>query len=285
MIPALVAAERSTRNAACKETSRRPRPQDRAEDREEPFIAEIRPGVDAAVDRALERLQSGAGRAVEPEIKALLKEHPDYHSTHFAMGVYLAAVVGDPAGAVTFFEKATQIFPPYPEAHFNLGNAARLACDVTKAVKAYRAAVHYSQAGDGIAEMAREELRVLERILLRTTSFRNLDAYLANAKLFDEAFERLANRDFENAIQLFGRVLLENPDHVQSFGNMALAYAGLGKRAAAMECFEKALALDPQYEPAIFNRRITEKMREGEPFVPDAIQQTYYYAERLNRAR
>ena len=60
---------------------------------------------------------------------------------------------------------------------------------------------------------------------------------MANAKLFDEAFVRLAHQDFEKAVQIFNRVLSENPTHVQSFGNLALAYAGLGKRAEAHGVF------------------------------------------------
>ena len=261
------------------------RPRGVAEDREEPFIAELRPDLDAAVDRVLERMELGAGRAVEPEIKALLEKNPRSHMTHYVMGVYIAMVMKDPIGAIPFFEKAVQIFPPFPEAHYNLGTAARLACDVPKAVKALRAALRYSQDDDGIAERARKELHFLETTVLKTSPFPNLDAYLANAKLFDEAFECLNKRDFENAVQLFRRVLSGNPKHVQSFGNLALAYAGLGQRAAAMECFESALALDPGYEPALTNRRVVARMREGVPFFPDAIQETHYYLERLNRAR
>jgi tetratricopeptide (TPR) repeat protein len=265
-----------------KDQAARPR-SSAAEDPEKPFIAELRPELDEAVERVLARLESGAGRAVEPEIKALLQEHPRYHSTNFAMGVYLAMVVKDPAGAIPFFEKAVQIFPPFPEAHFNLGNAARFAGDVGKAAQAYRAAMRYSRDDDGIAKMARDELHALEKILLKTTSFPDLDAYLANAKLFEEAFDRLTSRDFAKAAELFNRVLSENPKHVQSYGNLALAYAGLGQRAAAMECFDRALALDPRYEPALVNRRVTARMREGEPFIPDGIEETNYYLERLNR--
>jgi len=255
------------------------RPRIVAEDRGEPFIADLRPDLDEAVDRLLERLEFGAGRSVEPEIKAMLENHPSHHLTHYAMGVYIAMVVKDPVGAMPYFEMAVQIFPPFPEAHFNLGNAARQACDITKAVVAYRAAVRYSQNGDEIAAMARNELHFLERILLESSPFQNLDAYLANAKLFDEAFVRLTERNFEEAAQLFNRVLSENPKHVQSFGNLALAYAGLGKRAAALECLAKAVALDPRYEPALSNRRVIEKMREGEPGILAAIKETHYYAE------
>jgi hypothetical protein len=52
-----------------------------------------------------------------------------------------------------------------------------------------------------------------------------------------------------------------------------------------MECFDRALALDPSYEPARINRRTTEKMREGEPFLPNEIQETHYYAERLQQEK
>jgi tetratricopeptide (TPR) repeat protein len=261
------------------------RPHVAVEDPEEPFIAELRPDLDEAVDRVLQRMESGLGRAVEPELKALLKKNPHYHMTHYAMGAYMGTVMKDPAGALPFFEKAVQILPPFPEGHYNLAIAARMACDIPKAVKALRAALRYSREDGEIAAKARQELQFLETTLLQTSPFPNLDAYLANAKLFDDGFVCLNQGDFEKAVQLFQRVLGENPTHVQSFGNMALAYAGLGRRAKAMECFDRALALDPEYEPAITNRRVVAPMREGEPFLPDGMKETQYYAQKLLRER
>jgi tetratricopeptide (TPR) repeat protein len=261
------------------------RPRVAAENPGEKFVAELRPDLDEAVDRVLEKMELGAGRAVEPEIKALLEKHPRYHMTHYLMGVYMAVVMEDPVGAIPFFEKAVQIFPPFPQAYYNLGCSARLACDFPKAVKALRAALRYPQDDDVTAERARKELHFIETTLLKSSPFPNLDAYLANATLFDEAFVLLTKQDFEKAAQLFNRVLGENPKHVQSLGNLALAYAGLGRRAVAMECFERALALDPGYEPAIINQRMVAQMREGEPFIPDGVQETYYYLERLKRER
>ena len=178
-----------------------------------------------------------------------------------------------------FFEKAVQILPPFPEAHFNLGNAARQSCDIQKAVAAYRLAERYSDGEDGIAELARKELRALEEVLTRTSPFKSLDQYLANAELFAEAFQCLMDRHFKQAIDLFQRVLSENPDHVQSYGNMALAYAGLGKRSEAMAYFGRALELDPDYKPALENRRAIARMRDGEPFVPDITREVEYYAD------
>ena len=106
--------------------------------REEPFIAELRPDLDEAVDRALQRLARGEGKQVESEIAELLEDNPDYHMTNYAMGVYQAVVAKKPEAAIPFFEKAVAIFPPFAEAHFNLGNAARQTFDISKAVEASR---------------------------------------------------------------------------------------------------------------------------------------------------
>jgi|SRR5208337_5029642 hypothetical protein len=78
------------------------RPRAVVNDPAEPFVAELRADLDAAVDRLLEKLDLGAGRAVEPEIKALLEKNPRYHMTHYAMGVYRATVMKDPVGAIPF---------------------------------------------------------------------------------------------------------------------------------------------------------------------------------------
>ena len=273
------------RDEAARSQEAAARPRAGAQAGEKPYIAELRPDLDDKVDCLLQRLESGEGRAVEADLQALLAEHPRYHATHYAMGVYTAVVAKDPLHAIPYFERAVQILPPFAEAHYNLGSAAMKAGDAAKAVTAYRAAVRYSREGDQFAESARSQLKSLERILLKDSSFSTLDAYLANAKLFDEAFVCLTRQDFKKAAELFNRVLSQNPAHVQTFGNLALAYAGLGRRAAAMECFERALALDPEYGPAIANRRIVARMREGEPFIPDGMQETYYYAEKIQREK
>ena len=46
------------------------------------------------------------------------------------------------------------------------------------------------------------------------------------------------------------------PNHVQTYGNLGLAYAGQGERDRAIACLDKAIELDADYQPAIDNRRI-----------------------------
>jgi tetratricopeptide (TPR) repeat protein len=60
---------------------------------------------------------------------------------------------------------------------------------------------------------------------------------------------------------------------------MALAHAFLGRRARAMECFDRALALDPNYEPALVNRSMVTHMEEGQPLEPAVIGKARYYSD------
>jgi tetratricopeptide (TPR) repeat protein len=67
--------------------------------------------------------------------------------------------------------------------------------------------------------------------------------------------------------------------HVQSYGNMGLAYAGLGNRQKALECLNKAIELDPEYEPAMINRIAVERLRDGEAMADQVFNEVDYYSE------
>ncbi len=261
--------------------ARQNRPADLPVRNEDDFTAELLPKVDEAVDRLLIRLEKGQLENVESGLEALLREHPNYHTTNYALGVYLAMVVGEPDKAIPFFEKAVSIFPPMAEAHCNLGLCYTKAGRIPRAVAALRQAIRYSAGDDDIARKARDELQFLEKLVKDTTPFQTLDAYVENQELIDLAFENLTARRYDAAAELFTRVLAQNPDHVQSHGNLALAYAGLGRKALALEHLDKALAVDPTYEPANQNRKIIKSMKEGQPHQPVAIAETEYYRDCL----
>ncbi len=50
--------------------------------------------------------------------------------------------------------------------------------------------------------------------------------------------------------EMFDRAVKQNPEHVQSHGNLALCLAGLGRKAAALASLDRGLEIDPTYEPA-----------------------------------
>lgn len=248
---------------------------------EDDFTAVLLPEVDEAVDRLLIRVEKGQLENVETGLAALLRKHPDYHTTNYAMGVYRAMILADPEGAIPFFRKAVSVFPPMAEAHCNLGLCYTRIARIGEAVASFRKAIRYSAGDDSTAARARDEIQALEKIVIANGSYESLDACLESQRLFDLAYEHLLAQRYEAAADMFGRVLAQNPDHVQSHGNLGLVYAGLGRKALALEHLEKAIALDPTYEPALQNRKIIARMKEGEPRRPDAIAETEYYRERV----
>jgi tetratricopeptide (TPR) repeat protein len=252
---------------------------------EEEFTTEILPEVDEAVDRLLARVEAGRLEGVEAGLEELLREHPDYYTTNYAMGTYLAMAKRDWERAIPFFETALETFPVMAEAHFNLGSCQMQVGHIAQAVDSLRQALRYAGDDKHITELAQENLQTLEKMVKETTPFKTLDGCVENQRLFDKAFDRLNAGDCRAAIGLFGQVLAQAPDHVQSHGNIALAYARLGQKARALEHLEKALALDPTYAPAIQNRQVIRQMTEGVPQVPSAIVETEYYHERVAAER
>jgi tetratricopeptide (TPR) repeat protein len=114
---------------------------------EDDFTAELLPKVDEAVDRLMIRVEKGQLENVEADLEALLRKHPNYHTTNYAMGVYLAMVREDPESAIPYFQKAVSVFPLMAEAHFNLGTCHIKAGRIPEAVASLRKAIRYS-AGD-----------------------------------------------------------------------------------------------------------------------------------------
>ncbi len=112
----------------------------------------------------------------------------------------------------------------------------------------------------------------------------SLDTYLNNSDTFNKAFAALQNREFISAISLFKRVLATDPKHVQSWGNLGLAYAGVGEKGKALECLDRALELDPEYEVAVVNRIAIEKLSEGE-CLEGKIDSVNYYRDYKARGK
>ena len=163
---------------------------------------------------------------------------------------------------IEFFKRAVHIFPYLTEAHFNMAMAYIKLGDIGGVVRAFREVIRVGE-DEELVSMARRRLADLERETVQLTGL-SLETFLNNSEIYRKACSALENREFNSAISLFRRVLATDPKHVQSWGNLGLAYAGTGERGNALECLDKALGLDPEYEVAAVNRIAIEKLKEGE---------------------
>jgi tetratricopeptide (TPR) repeat protein len=194
-------------------------------------------------------------------MRELYKKYPDYHTVLYGMGV--CHVLQDKCEeGIEFFKRAVHIFPYLTEAHFNMAMAYIKLGDIAGVVRGFREVIRVGGDKELVSE-ARRRLGDLEKMAIELKGF-NLDTYVDNSKIYSKAFADLQNREFMSAINLFKCVLAIDPKHIQSWGNLGLAYAGIGERDKALECLDKALELDPEYEIAAVNRIGIKKMREGE---------------------
>jgi len=241
--------------------------------RERHFITPINPEIDEECDRILSLIDSGQLSRGEKMMNELFEKHPDYHTVLYGMGV--CNVLQDKfEEAIEFFKRAIAIFPYLTEAHFNMAMAYIKLGDIAGVVRGFREVIRVGGNEELVSE-ARRRLADLERTVMELNGF-SLNTYLNNSDTFDKAFAALEKREFMSAINLFKRVLATDPKHVQSWGNLGLAYASIGERGKALECLDKALELDPEYEIAAVNRIGIEKMGEGEPLEWEMDSVNYY---------
>jgi tetratricopeptide (TPR) repeat protein len=192
------------------------------------------------------------------------------------MGVYLA-VQKKEKEAIPYFEKACEIFPPFAHAYFNLGLAHQRCFNIRGAIENYRTVIRLTHGNGEVGKMAEQAYEKL-RVMIENEGL-EVDEYLKSEDYFNEAFKLLTQKQFVASVGLFKKVLEIQPNHVQTHGNLGLAYAGLGQKALALEHLDKAMELDPKYEVAIINRIMVEKMEEGRAEAFDSIQEIHYYAD------
>jgi tetratricopeptide (TPR) repeat protein len=229
--------------------------------RERHFITPIDPEIDEECDRILSMVESGHLLTGERQMKELYQKYPNYHTVLYGMGV-CHALQDKFEEAVVFFKRAVDVFPYLTEAHFNMAMAYIKLGDIAGVVRGFREVIRVGGDEDLVSE-AKRRLDDLERTVMKLNGF-SLDTYVNNSVIYSKAFSALENREFVSAISLFKRVLATDPKHVQSWGNLGLAYAGIGEKGKALECLDKALELDPEYEIATVNRISIEQLREGE---------------------
>ena len=246
-----------------------------------PFVVRMDPEVNEAVDQALAMFDQGRMRAAERTVSALLKAHPDHPLVQYAMGV-LRAAKGRYDEAIAFFDKALAIHPYLVEAWFNKGAAHLKQLEVGEAIRAYQKVVELGDPREDFVRHAKDVLRDFEQHIRKDEGL-SLAAYLKGKDIFDKAFAAMERKEWEKALKGFREVAAMNPKHTQSHGNMGICYGQLGRKQEALAAFDQALALDPEYAPALQNRRIVSSLEEGEALNAD-IEPVDYYTEAFKKS-
>ena len=227
------------------------------------FIIEFIPEVSDECDRIIEHLDTGNDTAsVKADVERLYSQHPNNHEVNFLQGIFCIKE-NQLTDAIPYFERSVQIFPYFSEAIYNLGGLYRKEIRIPESVARFKRVLEIEDQHSDVSVAARRELDTLESISKEYTGLA-LDEYVKTNIVFDHAFACLQGKRYEKAILLFQKVLSANPKHVQSYGNIALAYSALGKNKLALECLDKALSIDPDYAPALSNRRMIAQLHEGE---------------------
>lgn len=239
------------------------------------FTVYLNPDIDDAVDNALMIAERNIDEGQRIMTKLLFK-HPNYHSVQYGMGV-IGILQNEDNKALTYFEKAVKINPIFIEAWFNKGTIHQKRLEVKEMVEAFRNVINYGEPKDKPVRHAKEIISHLEKSTKKDGL--TLDEYLSLMDIFNDAFNDLKKGNYNKAVNGFNQVVAKYPTHVQSYGNLGLCYGILGLKQEALKNLDKALELDPKYEPAIINRKAIASLKEGEKLHDSSALSVDYYKD------
>jgi tetratricopeptide (TPR) repeat protein len=247
---------------------------------EKEFLVEINKEVEQQVDQALILVEKGRVDEAEKSLNELLAKYPKNYIVQYGMGT-LNAFSGRVEESIAYFRKATEIFPYFLEAHYNLGIAYQKKFEISEMVRSHRKVIEYGDPEDQLVAMAKESISSIERILKENNGL-DLDTYITAHDKFNKSMEFMEAEEWEKAIPILQETIELNGYFPHGFGNIGICYAKLGRKDEAIAAFDRAIEIDPEYEPAIVNKMATESLEEGE-ILDAGVKITRYYEEKLKK--
>lgn len=227
------------------------------------LLMEISPAVKEAVNAALDTAQRGGFKSAMETLTGLLKDHPLHFDVPFGIGV-VHAMRGQHEESIPWFDRAIKIHPHSMEAHYNKAVACQKLLDLSNCIRSYQKVIAIGAASEPEVAKAESIVRSFEQ-RVRETEGISLEHYLRAAEKFNEAFELMQTSEWRAALKGFRASAALNHSAAPCHGNIGLCLARLGKKAESLAALERALEINPKYEPAITNRVVVEKMTEGQP--------------------
>ena len=247
------------------------------------FIAEINPDAQEGVDDALGLANKGRMAEAMEAMERLVRDYPRCYDVYYGMGT-LRGMQGHHEESISWFEKCLAIFPYFAEAYYNLAVSYNQSYQISDAIIAYRKAVKYGEPTEEYYVKAKSVIEHMAKVILKNNGV-DLDTYLESNKTFDQAFVCMEEGEWENALSGFIACTQLVPNGLSTYGNLALCYANLGRKADALAAFDRALEIDPTYSIALDNRKIAERMEEGTPLSDVAFTSTNYAVEEIKKKK
>jgi len=225
------------------------------------FLMRIDDEVEQATDRAIEQIEAGHVSRGQAAVRELYERAPDLACTQYGMGI-VHLMKDEPEEAARYFGQAVATFPYFAEAHYNLAKCHMRLLDPRKAIRSLMEARNTSRENSVIYCRAASEIADFEESVRRNDGV-DLDTFLRAGELFDGAFAEMERGNLQQATIDFRKCIQLNPSSVQAHGNLGLCLARQGKKDEGKAMLEKALQLDPSYEPAQHNLRWIDQVAEG----------------------
>ena len=245
--------------------------------KEKKFILEINEEVENLVDEALDLVEEGNIHKGEFVLEELNVRYPNYYKVIYGIGV-VHAFKEELDQAIACFKRATDAFPYFVEAHFNLAVAYKKKMDFRNMIKSFREVIEIGAPQEDIVRQAGEFVSTMEGSIKKDFGI-TLDQYFSAQDEFEKAFSFMEKGEWQKAIQDFEKCIKLNRKHPQSYGNLGLCYAKSGRKADAIAAFDKALEFDPDYEPALVNKAMVESLPEGENLDRERFESIDYYKD------
>jgi tetratricopeptide (TPR) repeat protein len=221
--------------------------------------------LESALRRGILMLENAEPQRALGLLERFVQANPEDAEGRSSLGLCLLALERL-TPALGQLEQACRIEPTCVLHQWNLAAAAQKAGRVGRCYLALRAYLAGQDGGPG-AEPRRAEARsyVAEYEQAMGENHPGVDPLRVarGEELFILANSALATGAANQAIPDFEKVLRLVPEHYPAWSQLGYAYAAVDEREAARECFQRALELCLDYEPAL--RGLTELGGHGEP--------------------
>ena len=230
--------------------------------------------LDEWIAYAIHLIQERKYHDAEKLLNQALSAHPEEGYIYYAYGLLYVTSAHTDKGIIAL-EKAISLDPKFAPSYFNLAMAYFKGALLHKMVEIIDK-MHEQTRYDAECYTQAEKLINDSKERLKKRENTSLEEYCQNMLTFDEAFNLMASKLYPEAIDLFSSLIKKQPDHVACHGNIGICYSQMGKKALAIQYYDKALELDPTYELALVNKAITEQLEEGEKLNSEMKRVEYY---------